>query len=290
MRILLTGSTGFLGSHILKELLNNNHQITILKRSTSDISRISEIIKNVITYDIDKVNIEHVFENNPKFDSVIHMATSYGRKNESLSEIIDTNISFPIRLLDLCVKNNTDTFYNTDTVLENGTNYYASTKNILRKLLNLYSDSKKIKICNVRLEHIYGTNDDETKFVMYLINSMKNNNVSLDLTLGEQIRDFVYISDVVKAYIILLKNQSSFSFFEEFNLGSGKLYTIKELALLVHKLTLSTTELRFGALPYRKGELMCSKSDITKLKDLGWEPTTELVDGLTEIISIILKS
>ena len=108
--ILITGATGFLGSHITWTLFNEGFSIIILKRSFSDIWRIREIIDKIRYYDIDKVELEIPFKEN-EIDCIIHTATNYGKKREKISEIIETNVVFPLKLLEIA------TFFNTDTFL-----------------------------------------------------------------------------------------------------------------------------------------------------------------------------
>jgi len=81
--ILITGATGFLGSHITWTLFNEGFNIIILKRSFSDIWRIREIIDKIRYYDIDKVELEIPFKEN-EIDCIIHTATNYGRKGEKI--------------------------------------------------------------------------------------------------------------------------------------------------------------------------------------------------------------
>ncbi len=90
MTILLTGATGFLGSHLLHRLLKLNYDVVILKRSTSNTWRIESVLSKIKCYDIDKVAIEKPFEEQ-KIDAVIHTVTNYGRNNSSVSTIVDTN-------------------------------------------------------------------------------------------------------------------------------------------------------------------------------------------------------
>ena len=76
--ILLTGATGFLGSHLLKALLNEGHRLVILKRSTSNAWRIASMLDQVTSYDIDRVPLTQAFEDQ-HIDAVIHTACHYGR-------------------------------------------------------------------------------------------------------------------------------------------------------------------------------------------------------------------
>lgn len=138
---------------------------------------------------------------------------------------------------------------------------------------------------NIRLEHFYGPNDDNTKFTSYVIKSCLENIPELELTLGEQRRDFIYIDDVVSAYLLLLENMGSFSEpFMEFDVGSGQAVSIREFVETVHRLTASRTHLAFGALPYRDGEVMHSVADVSGLKMLGWRCCYDIEAGLKQAI------
>jgi nucleoside-diphosphate-sugar epimerase len=283
--ILLTGATGFLGSHILKNLLNNNFNVIILKRSFSNTWRINDILDKTIFYDVDKVDIEKTFKEN-KIDIVIHTATKYGRKNESFLEILDSNLFFPLKLLDLLLRYNVKTFLNTDTTAYNHfINYYSLTKMQFVDWLKLLNN--RIKIFNLKLEYIYGEMDDTSKFLpMLIINLLKRVN-TIDLTPGNQERDFIYVEDVVNAYIdIILKKDNFSNGFYEYSIGSGESIKIKDLVLLIKKMTNNeVTQVKFGALPYRNNEIMYSKANIKKIRDdIGWIPKFSLEEGLKNTI------
>ena len=73
MRVLLTGATGFLGSHLLKALVSKGYEVVVLKRSTSDIWRLKGFENTFKSYDIDRVPLQTAFEEQP-IDTVIHTA------------------------------------------------------------------------------------------------------------------------------------------------------------------------------------------------------------------------
>ena len=85
--ILLTGATGFLGSNLLKAFVKNGYQVVILKRSFSDTGRIKELIDQTPYFNVDQHGIEKAFASY-KFDTIIHCATSYGRKNSEPLRLI----------------------------------------------------------------------------------------------------------------------------------------------------------------------------------------------------------
>lgn len=104
----------------------------------------------------------------------------------------------------------------------------------------------------------------------------------IDLTLGEQKRDFIYIDDVVEAFMTLV----NFSFdvpnnLYRYEIGTGKNIEIREFVQTVKTMTGNkVTRLNFGMLPYRENEIMESHVDISMLSRLGWQPQISLVEGL----------
>ena len=137
--------------------------------------------------------------------AVVHTATCYGRNRETPLEVFEANLKFPLDLLEKAALFSTDTFFNTDTILYKYLNGYSLSKHQFVEWGKQYADEHKIKFCNIKLEHMYGPGDDDSKFTTYVINSCLNNVPEVKLTLGEQERDFIYIDDVVSAYQLLLK-------------------------------------------------------------------------------------
>jgi len=282
MRILLTGATGFLGSCILRRLIESNYDTVILKRSHSNIFRIKEVIGKVTYHDIDKFPLESVFEES-RYDVIIHTATQYGRKDENLLDIVETNLMLPLRLITLGLKHNVRTFINTDTLLDKRINSYSLSKHQFKNWLSIFSD--RIECINVLLEHFYGQNDDKTKFVTFVINSLINNERELNLTPGEQRRDFLYIDDVVDAFMLIIQAADMRSGFHEYEVGSGVNIRIKDFVEAVARISGNVdTRLNFGAIPYRENEVMESRVNLRAIEELGWTPKTSLEQGLRQTI------
>jgi nucleoside-diphosphate-sugar epimerase len=286
MTILIAGSTGFLGSHLLKSFIKNGYEVIALKRSTSDTYRIEECLNQIILYDIDKTEFAFLFENH-KIDIVVNTVTNYGRKDTKISSIIDTNLIFSLKLLEESVNANVKAFVNTDTLLERNLNPYALSKAQLVDWIQFLS-TKNTKMINVKMEHMYGLKDDENKFIYWLINQLKQNVEKIDLTSGVQKRDFIYIDDIVSAYETMIKNIDRFSNYEEFELGSGNSIEVKEFVKqIVKELNVNqtiTTKLNFGAIAYRANENMKMEANTKKLENLGWEPKVSIEDGIKKII------
>ena len=280
--ILLTGATGFLGSHVLSELSRLEYNVIVLKRTFSDLFRIKEYMTNIKTYDIDLIQLETVFEEN-HIDVIIHTATQYGRKEESLIDIVETNLMLPLKLIALAEKNNVKKFINTDTLLDKRVSSYALSKKQFRNWLQFYSN--KMICINASLEHFYGAFDDKTKFVTLIIKSLIDKVEFLDLTLGEQERDFIYIDDVVDAFIKIIEWDQYQNGFYEYEIGSGTNIKIKDFILSASKIIENfSTKLNFGAIPYRENEVMKSHVDLTEITKLGWNSSVSFEMGLKKTI------
>jgi nucleoside-diphosphate-sugar epimerase len=284
-RILLTGITGFLGSHLAKELVKNGYKVIALKRKSSSLARIKSIIRNVILYDIDELDFEMLFKKHGEIDAVIHTATSYGRNGESIGQIFEANTIFPMRLLEVASKAGVGLFINTDTILDKYLNIYSLSKNQFLQWGRFFSMLNRIHFSNLRLEHIYGPGDDDSKFTTFVIKSCIENVPTLELTLGEQKRDFIYIDDAISVYMLLVEKLEQLSErYVEFDVGSGSSIPIRDFVENVHRLTQSDTKLMFGALPYRYGEVMESHAKVESLRKLGWTCKTTLEQGLMKVI------
>jgi len=281
----MTGATGFLGSNLLKKLIHSKYNVIILKRSFSNTFRIINLINQIKHYNIDKNNLEDIFIEN-KIDIILHCATNYGRREIDPASLIQANLIIPLQLLELGKKNGVSCFINTDTILDKRVSHYSLSKNQFRDWLELYA--QELICINVALEHFYGPHDDDSKFVPYIIKSILNNAKKMNLTQGKQKRDFIYIDDVVSAFIKIIKNVGKFkNGFLNYEIGTGTSVEIQKFVKLVKKIAENNcTILNFGALPYRENEVMNSRANITEICKLKWEPKVTLEKGLQRTISM----
>lgn len=282
--ILLTGATGFVGKHLVEKYSAEGYQIIALIRKTSDSSVIRNM-ENVRLCIIDE-HLENVFQGN-KIIGIVHVATSYG-SNSSATEILEANLIFPTRLLELAAKYNVGFFINTDTFFTKsaGTyshlNNYTLSKTFFTAFFKTFGS--KIKCVNLKLEHVYGPGDSEQKFVPMILKRLCMNEASIDLTEGLQKRDFVYIKDVVEAYLKVTEHIYSLDAYTEFEVGTGNSVRIKDFVAAAKAISNSTSLLNFGAIPTREGEFVESKADIKKLTKIGWTSKYDYEKGLSDLI------
>jgi nucleoside-diphosphate-sugar epimerase len=281
--ILMTGCTGFLGSNLLRSLLNRGFVMYCLRRSTSNFDRVSDLLSEVTWVDLETTDFNHFFAVH-QINYVLHCATDYGRKQVDPNGIIEANLILPLKLLHAAAVNGVSAFINTDTILDKGVSNYSLSKKQFADWLESYSD--RIIGVNVALEHFYGPFDDPSKFVTYIIYSLLSDIECIKLTEGHQKRDFIFISDVISAFMIVLENVSNFEHrYYRFEVGSAQPVEIRKFVELAKEISHNNkTILDFGAIPYRRNEVMSSDVNNSELIALGWHPAISLREGLKTTI------
>lgn len=297
LKALITGATGFIGSNLVRELLKRDWEVYAIIRNNSSIglSRLKDL-KNLNYIYINNNSFENIeYSNIPKFDACFHLA-AYGvdYNQKDISQTIDANIKFTMNLLKFCKNNKTKKIINTGTCYEYGINnrrkisedtqlnpqsYYAISKVASELMANLYAREMNLNLITVRPFGIFGEYEGLHKLVPQLMKSVILNE-TIKMTQGEQIRDYLYIKDLIEAYISLI--ETDVPNYEVFNICSGNEIRIKEFAYLISKITGCDMKLfQLGAIPYRKNEVMYFVGDNSKIKKYtNWRPKYSIEEGL----------
>lgn len=291
MKIVLTGVTGFLGSHLAAELIQQGHEVLGIKRRHSNLYRLTEIKDRIKFIDVDD-GLERELENHRDVELVIHTATAYGHDQASASDIVTANVVMPLRILECAVGIDNCAFINTDTFFCKANDDYAhlscyiASKKIFLKLGAQLAEKYGVTFCNMRIEHMFGPCDGEQKFSTQIVRQLLADAPEIKLTPGGQVRDFVFVSDVVNAYVYVIDNIKNKSIREinYFEVGCGSPRTVMDFVTAAHRIACSKSKLIFGALPYRENEIMCSQANIEALQALGWSPKVKLEDGLNALV------
>lgn len=295
MKILLTGATGFLGSKILRRLVQQKENVAVLKRSTSDTRRIKEYVDQCSLYDIDKITLESVFEKE-RPEVIIHCAAAYGRSEKEAVQVAETNLMFGIRLLSLAEQYQCGYFINTGTfafkqIEPEGkidkpiymADYTLSKYQFIR-WGEAFAARCSLCFITMDLEHIYGEDDDEGKFIQMLEQKCTSGEVSVDLSDGMQLRDYIYTENVVDAYMCVLEHRKELRGFQRFQVGMGEAITLKEFVIMMKEVSGSSIYLAFGKRPRNDNEPVCSVADISGLQKLGWQPKFSRREGISEML------
>lgn len=292
MRILLTGPSGFLGGALARHWAAHGHELWLLARPASHLDRLADLPASVRTLRAAAPEeIVGAFRDAAP-DAVVHTACSYGRKGESPLQVMDANLRFGTLLLQAALDaaprvGGPIAFLNTGTVLAPDVSLYALSKTQFSAWgATLASASpERLRFIDIRLQQMYGPGDDSSKFTTHVIESCRRNEPRLALTAGEQLRDFIHIDDVVRAYDRILDRQDDFSASDAIEVGSGDTVTMRSFVELARRVAGATTVLEFGAVPYRSNEAMRCVADTTRLRGLGWQPEVALADGLKSMIN-----
>lgn len=301
--ILLTGGTGFIGSQLIKQLLEKNYHIILLKRSSSNTWRIKDLLNKIKCYDVDKCLLSEVFEND--IDAVIHLATFYKKEhsNKDIKLMIDTNIEFPTQILEFCKNKKIKYFINTGSFFEydlsvttplNETapikphNLYAATKISFSIILKQYTESSNIKAIDLKIFSPYGPKDNE-KLYSYLIKNFIQKKI-VEMTKGEQKWNWTYVKDICGAYLKSINYVSSMNKnYEVFNIGSNQVYSIREIIIKIEKY-LGVNNLVNTSKEYSSKEIFYVNCDNTKAKKLlGWNVEHTIDEGIKKTIEFYQK-
>ena len=218
--LLITGSTGFIGSNFYKKTLTNNKNIILVKRLENSNEFEFYDSKNFKISNLDK-----------KYDSVslLHLATHFSIDESKKREIYSANIEFGKNLIEKginlniekIVYTNTMYSYSSDSKLRNS--YYTSTKNEFSDLLSSYCSNSKIKYEEIFLDNTYGNGDRRKKILSLIIESILNEKEN-PIRNPNNFINLVNVSDVSeRLQIALNENKSLKSAFiarETYNLKS----------------------------------------------------------------------
>lgn len=282
MRVVITGATGFLGSRVARALIAAGHEVAGVVRESSNLHRLSDILPHLLLMEAGAA-VSSLDSFGP--EALVHTSTCYGRKGEPASHLVETNVRFPLMLLESASAAGARVFVNTDTTLPGQLNAYALSKAHFAQWSRRVA-AETMSCANVRLEYMYGPCDDESKFPTQVLRACIRNQPHLRLTAGEQTRDFIYVDDVVDAFVILLQAGITASpGWNDYGLGTGIETTLRKFAETAKRETRASTELLFGAIPYREAEQMRSFADTASLRRLGWSSRTSLVEGIRKVIA-----
>jgi len=301
MKALITGGSGFIGSHLADLLIKSGHKVIVIDNlSNGRKNNISHLLKNKnFTFheiDITSFNdIEPIFEN---VDWVFHLAgmADIVPSIENPKEYFDCNVTGTFNVLEASRKYNINKIiyaassssygvpksYPTTEDSEVDPQYpYALTKHMGEELILHWSKTYNISAISLRLFNVYGPRSRTTGaygavFGVFL--SQKANNKPFTVVGdGTQTRDFTYVTDVAKAFVKAAEsNKKNMSL----NVGSGNHYSVNKLVNLL--------EGDIVYIPKRPGEPDCTYADITKInKELNWKAEVSFEDGVAEILKYI---
>ena len=276
--VLVLGGNGYLGSKIINELLCQDSVFCTVRKGES--YNLLNVLPNIHILTDDIEEIKSVILNN-KIDVLINTVCCYERQNIPLSSVINANLLFPASIIPFAIENGVKKIITIDTSLPKNVNLYSLTKKELADIGKYYTERHSdLVFYNLMLENFYGKDEPKNRFLHIMIDKLKHNE-DLDLTIGSQKRDFIYVEDVLSAFEILIRTNDYG--FHNVPVGTGEGPTIREIITYLKEVTHSNSTLNFGAVPSRNNEPDCI-SDLSYLEKIGFKLKYPYKKGLKEII------
>lgn len=297
--ILVTGGNGFIGSHLIKRLVEYGAYVSVLTRENSDLWRLKDSIQylNILKLDLcdkDKLS-SSIRDLRPEY--VFHMA-AYGvdHRNNDYTEAINNNIIGTINLIESLSGLSCKKIINAGSGMEYGccenlitehtslkpNSVYGSSKSAATLIAHQIAQEMGISIITLRPFGIFGEYENRNRLFSHIILSALNG-IDIRLTASEQYRDYTYVGNIVDGFLMTALNENLKN--EIFNIGSGKSYQLKYYIELLLNCLGTVRKPLFGAIPYRADDLCKSDPDISKIKRLsGWEPEISLEYGIQKMV------
>lgn len=297
---LVTGSTGFIGSCITRELVRQKKHVSVIVRDKRLNWRLHDIASKLDIYECDLLS--------KSLDTVIarimptyifHLA-SYGSlpSENIITQMIDVNIRGTINLINVIKKHRFKLFINTGSSSEYGiksrkmkesdiivpVNDYGVTKAAATLFCQKEAIRNNLPIITFRLFSPYGYFEDKSRLIpSVIVSALKNQ--SIELSFPNNVRDFIFIEDVVDAYIKATESKSNPG--EIFNIGTGKQHKISDVVNLVLQITNSNSKIVWGKAKKQTRQIEPKKweANISKVKIiLNWKPEYGLRNGLLKTV------
>ena len=306
-KILITGGSGFLGSHLCEKLLNSkNHILCVDNYFTSSKKNISHLLDHsnfeILRHDI-------TFPLYAEVDEIYNLACPASPVHYQRDPVQTTkvNVIGAINMLGLAKRTkarifqaSTSEVYGDPKISPQKESYWGNVnpigvrscydegKRAAETLFFDYHRQHKLSIKIARIFNTYGpkmANNDGRVVSNFVIQCLKNKPITIYGD-GSQTRSFCYVDDLIQGIISLMKSQSSVT--GPINLGNPNELTIKQIATTIKEITGSRSKLIFKKLP--SDDPTQRKPDISFAKKiLNWKPKTNLNEGLKKTIYFFEK-
>lgn len=293
--VLVTGATGFIGKHLVNALLKQEANVSVICRKKA-----KDIPNKLKSYEGDLLDAGFVSSAIRKIapKKIFHLAafTNPSRHPTLLGEAFKVNFQGTVNLLNSLKNADYESFVFSSTAEVYGSNKVPFKESMMLRPMSPYSLSKASAemYCNMvhetygcpvtilRLFLPYGPMQSTNRFVPQLITSLLENR-QFNMTKGEQKRDFIFVGDVVNAFIRAASAKKANG--EAINICSGRQYKIKDIADKASNI-LNSHNLISHSLPYRENEQWNYFGSIAKAgKILNWRPKTSIDFGLKKTIA-----
>ncbi len=294
-RVLLTGATGFIGSQIARALVEQGCEVHALVRPSTEgargLFRLDDIVSKLVIHlgDLTDATSVAAAVTLARPELCVHSAWyaapgKYLHAVENLA-LVEATLDLARRLgdsgcrrlvgLGTCFEYDTSLGYLSEASPTLPLSLYAASKLGVFHILQKFAEISKMSFAWARLFYQYGPLEPEGRLTSHLMGSLLRGETA-DVTAGEQVRDFLHVSDVASAICAIATGHVTGAV----NVGCGVPITVRQLVTTLGRLCGASDKIRFGAIPYRANDPMFVCANNAKLLATGWRPRFDLDSGL----------
>ncbi len=301
-RVLVTGASGFIGSHLTRRLVSEGATVHALTSTVSSVypARLLDIRDAISLHEAsldDRGAMELVAaEVRPEYVFHLGAYTHVGKSWNRVDECIQVNIQGTVNLLMAVERQGFTRFINTGTseiygdidvpFREDATVHpvspYSVSKHAAEEYCRLFADARSLPVVRVRPFNAFGPMQSPDRVIPEII-SRAVQKQPLKMTQGTQTREFNYVEDLADGFVALATAPGIDG--ELFNLGCGREVSMREVATTILRLMGDPITPEFGALPERPIEIYRMHADVAKTREqVGWTSKVSLEEGLQRTI------
>lgn len=301
MRILVTGATGFIGQHLVVELVNSGYQVVYLHRQTHSLQPSTTVTPETIRQiepvygDIRNQNLISRAVRDATPDVVLHLAAA-GVSSPFLGphEAIRNNVTGTVNLLRACFENKWLPDSPAKVIIGRTpgelapSNTYAASKAASWKFCEMFVRSQGWPIIGAMIFQTYGVGQPGHMLIPGAIKAALRGS-DYPITSGKQARDWIHVSDVAQALTAFITSETTPG--ATIDVGTGIPTSVADAVNVIFSLTASTGKPQIGKLPDRTGESEHPLADSVRTYNLiGWRASLTLEEGLLKTIEMMLAS
>jgi nucleoside-diphosphate-sugar epimerase len=294
MRVLLTGATGFIGSHIARLLVAEGHTVIAIVRPQSSRWRIQDIEDRleILSGDAYRLNGLRPELDRVSADICLHMAwdSTDGWAAPSNVDCVAGSVTLLRAVLEggckrLIVAGSAFEYRAAEGALSEESvvephDLYGASKQAVHLVAAQLAKMHGASLVWLRIFNTYGTYDDQRRLVPSIVRALLNDE-TVATTGGAQIRDYTHADDVASA----IWQVATSGYEGPINIASGVPVTVREVALTTARLLGKTDKLRLGEIPYPPREPMLLLADARRLREqIGWTPRYDIETGLANTV------
>jgi nucleoside-diphosphate-sugar epimerase len=310
-RALVTGGAGFIGSHIVDELLNRGFETFVIDNfSSGKLDNLENNLHNPMLHIIhgDISQIKDILKDLKDLDVIFHEAgiSSVTESIRNPEKVFDSNVASTMKVMNFCVDSgvkkiifaSSSAVYGdipqnllTEDLVCKPTSPYGAAKLAVESYLHGYWKTYGLKCVSLRYFNVYGprqTNNEYSGVITVFADRLLNNTCPIIYGDGSQIRDFVNIKDVVYGNMLAMESNNAVG--EIFNIGTGVPTSVLDL-LEIAKNIVGKNEIHPMFAEARAGEIVRSLPDISRARNLlGYNPRINLQNGLEHFMKAYSSS